>query len=361
MRVAPTVTLGEEQQKTLEQWARGRSLPARMVERSRIILLAAAGKQDLEIAGELGISNQKAARWRKRFLNAGLEGLAKDAPRPGRAPTITAAAVRRVIEKTTQSKPANATHWSTRTMAAEAGISEASVRRIWRANGLKPHLVETFKVSNDPQFAEKLEAIVGLYLNPPEHALVLCVDEKSQIQALDRTQPGLPLKRGRGTTMTHDYKRNGTATLFAALNTSNGEVMGLCMQRHRHQEWLRFLRLIDQATPEDKQLHLICDNYATHKHPKVKRWLARHKRFHVHFTPTSASWLNMIERFFRDLTQNRLKRGVFRDIEELIMAVQTYIDRHNLNLKPFIWTASANDILQKVTRARKALYIARSE
>jgi len=361
MRVAPTVTLGEEQQKTLEQWARGRSLPARMVERSRIILLAAAGKQDLEIAGELGISNQKAARWRKRFLNAGLEGLAKDAPRPGRAPTITAAAVRRVIEKTTQSKPANATHWSTRTMAAEAGISEASVRRIWRANGLKPHLVETFKVSNDPQFAEKLEAIVGLYLSPPEHALVLCVDEKSQIQALDRTQPGLPLKRGRGTTMTHDYKRNGTATLFAALNTSNGEVMGLCMQRHRHQEWLRFLRLIDQATPEDKQLHLICDNYATHKHPKVKRWLARHKRFHVHFTPTSASWLNMIERFFRDLTQNRLKRGVFRDIEELIMAVQTYIDRHNLNPKPFIWTASANDILQKVTRARKALYIARSE
>jgi transposase len=361
MRVAPTVTLGEEQQKTLEQWARGRSLPARMVERSRIILLAAAGNQDLEIAAELGISNQKAARWRKRFLNAGLEGLAKDAPRPGRAPTITTAAVRRVIEKTTQSKPANATHWSTRRMAAAAGISEASVRRIWRANGLKPHLVETFKVSNDPQFAEKLEAIVGLYLSPPEHALVLCVDEKSQIQALDRTQPGLPLKRGRGTTMTHDYKRNGTATLFAALNTSNGEVMGLCMERHRHQEWLRFLRLIDQATPEDKQLHLICDNYATHKHPKVKRWLARHKRFHVHFTPTSASWLNMIERFFRDLTQNRLKRGVFRDIEELILAVQTYIDRHNLNPKPFIWTASANDILQKVTRARKALYIARSE
>ena len=361
MRKAPTVTLDEQQQKTLERWARGRSLPARMVERSRIILLAAADKQDLEIAAELGISNQKAARWRKRFLDAGLGGLEKDAPRPGRTPTITAAAVRRVIKRTTQGKPANATHWSTRTMAAEAGISEASVRRIWRANGLKPHLMETFKVSNDPQFAEKLEAIVGLYLSPPEHALVLCVDEKSQIQALDRTQPGLPLKRGRGATMTHDHKRNGTATLFAALNTSNGEVMGLCMERHRHQEWLRFLRLIEQATPEDKQLHLICDNYATHKHPRVKRWLARHKRFHVHFTPTSASWLNMIERFFRDLTQNRLKRGVFRDLEELIMAVETYIDRHNLNPKPFIWTASANDILQKVTRARKALHITQSE
>lgn len=361
MRIAPAVTLSEEQQKTLEQWARGRSLPARLVERARILLLAASGKRDLEIAAQLGISNQKAARWRKRFLRAGLEGLEKDAPRPGRTPIITAAAVRLVIEKTTQGKPANATHWSTRTMAAEAGISEASVRRIWRANGLKPHLLETFKVSNDPQFAEKLEAIVGLYLSPPEHALVLCVDEKSQIQALDRTQPGLPLKRGRGTTMTHDYKRNGTATLFAALNTSNGEVMGLCMERHRHQEWLRFLRLIDQATPPDKQLHLICDNYATHKHPKVKRWLARHPRFHVHFTPTSASWLNMIERFFRDLTQNRLKRGIFRDLEELIVAVETYIDRHNLNPKPFIWTASATDILQKVTRARKSLYNAQSE
>ncbi len=361
MRIAPKVTLNGAQRKTLEQWSRGRSLPARLVERARIVLLAAAGKQDLEIASELGVSNQKAARWRKRFLCAGLEGLEKDAPRLGRTPTITAAAVRRVIEKTTQSRPANATHWSTRTMAAEAGISETSVRRIWRANGLKPHLVETFKVSNDPLFAEKLEAIVGLYLSPPEHALVLCVDEKSQIQALDRTQPGLPLKRGRGETMTHDYKRNGTATLFAALNTTNGEVMGLCMERHRHQEWLRFLRLIDKATPQDKQLHLICDNYATHKHPKVKRWLERHKRFHVHFTPTSASWLNMVERFFRDLTQNRLKRGVFRDIEELIVAVETYIDRHNLNPKPFIWTASANDILQKVTRARKAIHIARSE
>jgi transposase len=215
--------------------------------------------------------------------------------------------------------------------------------------------VEAFKISNDPAFAEKLEDIVGLYLNPPQHALVLCADEKSQIQALDRTQPGLPLKRGCGATMTHDYKRNGTATLFAALNTANGEVFGLCQERHRHQEWLKFLRLIDQTIPPHRQLHLICDNYATHKHPKVQRWLARHPRFHLHFTPTSASWLNMVERFFRDLTQNRLRRGVFRDLEELIMAIGTYIDRHNESPKPFIWTARAADILEKVKRARRTL------
>jgi transposase len=229
------------------------------------------------------------------------------------------------------------------------------VRRIWRAHGLKPHRVETFKISNDPAFAEKLEDIVGLYLNPPEHALVLCVDEKSQIQALDRTQPGLPLKRGRGTTMTHDYKRNGTATLFAALNAANGEVYGLCQERHRHQEWLKFLRLLHQTMPAHLTLHLIGDNYATHKHPKVQRWLARHPRVYLHFTPTRASWLNMVERFFRDLTQNRLRRGVFRDLEELIMAIGTYIDRHNQSPKPFIWTARASDILEKVKRARRTL------
>jgi len=234
------------------------------------------------------------------------------------------------------------------------------VRRIWRAHGLKPHRVETFKISNDPAFAEKLEDIVGLYLNPPEHALVLCVDEKSQIQALDRTQPGLPLKRGRGATMTHDYKRNGTATLFAALNAANGEVYGLCQERHRHQEWLKFLRLLDQSMPTHLALHLIGDNYATHKHPRVQRWLARHPRVHMHFTPTSASWLNMVERFFRDLTQNRLRRGVFRDLEELIMAIGTYIDRHNESPKPFIWTARASDILEKVKRARRTLNTRRS-
>lgn len=355
MRVAPQVALTEEQKHTLQQWARGRSLPARQVERARVVLLASAGKQDLEIAAEVGISNQKAARWRKRFLKLGLAGLEKDAPRPGRTPTITSAQVQEVVRKTTREKPPNATHWSTRTMAEAVGVSEKTVRRIWHQHGLKPHLMDSFKVSKDPHFAQKLEAIVGLYLNPPEHALVLCCDEKSQIQALDRTQPGLPLKPGRAGTMTHDYKRNGTATLFAALNTVDGKVISLCQERHRHQEWLRFLRLVNDATPEHKQLHLIVDNYATHKHPQVQRWLKRHPRFHLHFTPTSASWLNMVERFFRDLTAKRLRRGVFRDVLELVEAIDHYVDRHNQNPKPFIWTASANDILEKVKRARKAL------
>lgn len=355
MRVAPAVTLTETQRQILESWARARSLPARQVERARIVLLAAAGWQNRQIAAELGISAQKVSRWRSRFLTHGLAGLEKDAPRPGRTPAIPAETVARVIQMTTQQKPANATHWSTRKLAAAVGISEASVRRIWRAHGLKPHRLESFKLSQDPQFAEKLEAIVGLYLNPPEHALVLCCDEKSQIQALDRTQPGLPLKAGRAGTMTHDYKRNGTTTLFAALNALDGTVISLCQQRHRHQEWIRFLRLVDEATPPAQALHLIVDNYATHKHPKVQRWLQRHPRFHMHFTPTSASWLNMVERFFRDLTQHRLKRGVFRDVEELIRAIDEYVDRHNERPKPFIWTASARDILEKIKRARKSL------
>ena len=252
MRVAPQVVLTEERQRILQQWARTRSLPSRQVERARVVLLAAAGKQDLEIAYELGISNQKAARWRKRFLKVGLAGLEKDAPRPGRAPTITSSIVQEVIRKTTQEKPANSTHWSTRSMAEAAGLSEKSVRRIWHKHGLKPHLSRTFKVSNDPAFAEKLEAIVGLYLKPPEHAIVLCADEKSQIQALDRTQPGLPLKKGRCGTMTHDYKRNGTATLFAAMNTLDGTVISMCDDQHRHQEWLKFLQVIDQVTPSGK-------------------------------------------------------------------------------------------------------------
>jgi transposase len=321
------------------------------------VLLAAAGKQDLEIAEQVGISNQKAARWRKRFLEMGLSGLEKDAPRPGRTPRITSAKVQEVVRKTTQEKPANATQWSTRTMAEAAGLSEKSVRRIWHKHGLKPHLSRTFKVSNDPEFAEKLEAIVGLYLNPPEHAIVLCADEKSQIQALDRTQPGLPIKKGRCGTMTHDYKRNGTATLFAAMNTLDGTVISMCDDRHRHQEWLKFLRVIDDVTPSGREIHLIADNYATHKHPKVQKWLVRHPRFHVYFTPTSSSWLNMVERFFRDLTQNQLRRGIFRDVEELIMAIGEYIDRHNEKPKPFVWTAKAADILEKVKRARKALDI----
>jgi len=355
MRIAPPVVLDSEQRKTLEQWAGSRSLPMRQVQRAQIILLAADGKQDLEIAVAVNVSNQKAARWRKRFLQSGFPGLERDATRPGRTPTITPTKIQDVVRKTTQEKPDNATHWSTRTMAAASGISEKSVRRIWHRNGLKPHLIRTFKVSNDLQFAKKLEAIVGLYINPPEHAVVLCADEKSQIQALDRTQPGLPLKKGRCGTMTHDYKRNGTATLFAALNTLDGTVISMCDDRHRHQEWLKFLRVIDDVTPKEKQIHLIADNYATHKHPRVQKWLSRHPRFHLYFTPTSSSWLNMVERFFRDLTQNRLRRGIFRDVEELITAIADYIDKHNRKPKPFIWTAKASDILEKVKRARAKL------
>jgi transposase len=311
--------------------------------------------QDKQIAAKLRIMPEKAARWRNRFLDGGLAALDKDAPRPGRTPTITPSKIQEVIRKTTQEKPSNATHWSTRSMAQAAGLSEKSVRRIWHQHGLKPHLARTFKVSNDPQFAEKLEAIIGLYLNPPEHAIVLCADEKSQIQALDRTQPGLPLKKGRCGTMTHDYKRNGTATLFAALSALDGTAIGMCDDRHRHREWLKFLRVIDQVTPGGKEIHLIADNYTTHKHLKVRKWLVRHPRFHVYFTPTSSSWLNMVERFFRDLTEQRLRRGIFRDVEELVTAIGDCIDKHNDNPKPFVWTAKASDILEKVKRARAAL------
>ena len=355
MRVARPVVLSSEQRDLLESRARARSAAARSVERARIVLLAAAGMQDKQIAAKLRIMPEKAARWRNRFLDGGLAALDRDAPRPGRTPTITPSKIQEVIRKTTQEKPSNATHWSTRSMAQAAGLSEKSVRRIWHQHGLKPHLARTFKVSNDPQFAEKLEAIIGLYLNPPEHAIVLCADEKSQIQALDRTQPGLPLKKGRCGTMTHDYKRNGTATLFAAMSTLDGTVISMCDDRHRHQEWLKFLRVIDDVTPPDKELHLIADNYATHKHPKVQKWLARHPRFHVYFTPTSSSWLNMVERFFRDLTEQRLRRGIFHDVEELIMAIGDYIDKHNDNPKPFVWTAKAADVLEKVKRARAVL------
>jgi transposase len=323
--------------------------------RAKIVLLAAEGWQDIEIARELGVTRQLSARWRKRFIQLGIDGLKKDAPRSGRKKRISPQKVRSIVKKTLEQKPANATHWSTRTMAKAVGVSEKTVRRIWRAHGLKPHLSRTFKLSRDKKFAEKLEDIVGLYLSPPEHALVLSCDEKSQIQALDRTQPGLPLKKGRAGTMTHDYKRHGTTTLFAALNTLDGTVIGTHMKRHRHQEWLKFLRLIDKKTPADKDLHLIVDNYATHKHPEVKKWLSKHPRFHIHFTPTSASWLNMVERFFRDLTDKRLRRGVFKSVNELVETIEQYIDQHNRKPKAFIWTASARDILAKVKRARTKL------
>ena len=355
MRVAPAIVLSDEIRLRLEKLARGRSTPVRVAQRSRIVLLAGKGLQNKKIAMQMNIAPRMASLWRERFLALGVDGLLKDASRPGRTPSISTQTITQVIEKTTQSKPANATQWSRSTMAQEAGISESSVGRIWRSHGLKPHRVMSFKVSNDPLFADKLEAIVGLYLNPPEHALVLSVDEKSQIQELVRTQPGRPLKKGRCQTMTHDYKRNGTTTLFAALDVASGEVFGLCQEKHRHQEWLKFLRMIDQTVPVDKEIYLICDNYATHKHEKVQRWLEKHKRFHVRFTPTSASWLNMVERFFRDITQNRIRRGVFQDLEQLITAIGDYIDGHNQNPKPFIWTAKATDILEKVTRARATL------
>jgi transposase len=256
---------------------------------------------------------------------------------------------------TLEEKPANATHWSRDRMAEAATVSASTVGRIWREHGLKPHRIKTFKLSNDKRFVEKLEDIVGLYLNPPEHAIVLSCDEKSQIQALDRTQPGLPLKKGRGATMTHDYKRNGTTSLFAALNIADGSVIGDCMKQHRHQEWIRFLNLIRKTVPAGKDVHIICDNYATHKHDKVKAWQQRNPNFHFHFTPTSASWLNMVERFFRDLSENRIKRGVFHSVADLEQAIAAYLELHNEKPKPFIWTAKASDILEKVTRGRKAL------
>ena len=355
MRTAAKVELSESQRKQLEMWAAGRRVPVRLAERARMILLAAQGQTDKEIGEQLGIWRGTVARWRARFIADGVAGIEHDQTRPGRKPKISARKVKAIVALTTQQRPDNATHWSTRSMAAASGVSEASVRRIWHAHGLKPHRVATFKVSNDKHFAEKLEDIVGLYLDPPEHALVLSCDEKSQIQALDRTQPGLPMKRGRGQTMTHDYKRHGVTTLFAALNMLDGSVIGQCQTKHRHQEWLSFLRKIDRSTPKDKELHLIADNYATHKHPEVKAWLAKHPRFHMHFTPTSASWLNMVERFFRDLSENQLRRAAFRSVPELVSTIEQYIEKHNGDPKPFIWTAKASDILAKVTRARAKL------
>ncbi len=358
MRTASIIELTDEQRRQLQRWVKSNTVSVRLARRAKIILLATEGMDNREIAQTLDIGRIQAGRWRNRFTQEGLPGIERDLPRSGRKRRIDAA---KIVQLTTQSTLAAATHWSTRTLAARAGVSDTSVLRIWRANGLKPHLVEPFKVSRDPKFVEKLEDIVGLYLSPPEHALVLCADEKSQVQALDRTQPGLPLKKGRAATMTHDYKRHGTTTLFAAMNTLDGSVISRCEQRHRHEEWLTFLRQIDRETPKDKALHLICDNYATHKHPKVQAWLARHPRFTVHFTPTSASWLNMVERFFRDLTTARLRRGVFRSVPELTAAIKEYVAVHNKDPKPFVWTAKANDILQKVIRANRRLSSKKNE
>ena len=353
MRVAPQIVLTDEQRVALLRWSRGRATPARLVRRAQIVLLAAEGWENQEIAAELDIERTVVGRWRRRFAEQGLEGIEQDAPRGGRKSNARLAA--KILEYTTQRRPSNATHWSTNSLARELGVSQSRVSRVWRANGLKPHLVRTFKVSNDPRFVEKLIDVVGLYLNPPEKALVLCADEKSQIQALDRTQPGLPLKKGRCGTMTHDYKRNGTTTLFAALEMAEGRLIGTCMPRHRHQEWIKFLKLIDQNTPPELDLHLIVDNYATHKHPRVQTWLKRHPRFHLHFTPTSSSWLNLIERWFREITDKRIRRGVFHSVKQLIAAIEGYMGEHNANPRSFAWTAKVETILAKVRRARAVL------
>ena len=355
MRIAPRIELSEEERATLTRWARGRRTPARVTVRAQIVLLAAEGKQNDEIAEIVGVGRDTVGVWRGRFGSLRLSGIEKDLPRGGRKPTQTLRLEAEIVRKTTQEKPKNATHWSTRSLATALGVGHVLVHRVWRANGLQPHRVTRFKLSNDPQFAEKLVDVVGLMLNPPEHALVLSVDEKTQIQALDRTQPSLPIYKGRAETMTHDYKRNGTTTLFAALDMAEGRVITRCMPRHRHQEWLRFLRAIDQSTPKDLDLHLILDNYATHKHPKVRAWIARHPRFHLHFIPTSSSWLNLVERFFRELTQKRLRRGAFKNVADLIAAILAYVKDHNQTPRPFVWKAKADEILEKVGRARLAL------
>lgn len=355
MRVAPPIDLTSKERKKLETLRRGRSSSVRVRERAAIVLLAAEGLENKEIAARLGEDKMKVGRWRRRYAESGLDAILKDKTRPGRIPPLSKAKVSRIIKLTLNSKPPGATHWSRTTMARKVGVSPSSVGRVWSAAGLKPHRVKGFKLSNDKQFEEKLHDIVGLYLSPPEHAMVFSCDEKSQIQALDRTQPGLPLKKGRFQTLTHDYKRNGTTSLFAALNIANGNVIGSCMNKHRHQEWIRFLNLIRKQVPKTKDIHLICDNYATHKHEKVRAWQKRNPRFHFHFTPTSASWLNMVERFFRDLTVKSIRRGVFRNVEELIQVIEEHIAAHNKSPKPFVWTATASDILEKVKRGRAKL------
>lgn len=354
-----SITICPEEKKQLEKNVKSRTTPIRLIERSKIVLLAGEKIPNYKIAEQLGIDVNKVGRWRNRFAEKRLPGIEKDLPRGanhGGKNTEEQAKLRsKIIKLTTTSKPKDATHWSTRSLAKKLGINHSLVGRVWKESGLKPHLVAQFKVSNDPYFEEKLHDVVGLYLSPPENAIVFCVDEKSSIQALDRSQPGLPLKKGRCGTMTHDYKRNGTSTLFAALNTATGEVIGECKQQHRHQEFLSFLKTVEKQTPQSLDLHLIVDNYATHKHEKVKNWLKRNKRVHLHFIPTSSSWLNLVERFFGLLTEKQLKRGVFTSVKELEASIMNFIRHHNKNKKPFVWTKSAEEILKKVERARETL------
>jgi transposase len=348
------LTVTPEAKAALAGLVRSGKTEQRVALRARIILGAAQGKSHNALAKELGTSRPTVIDWRNRFAEGGVEALYQDRPRGRSFKPLARTQETEVVEKTLR-PPAQVTHWSCRTMAKISGVSKASVQRIWHAHGLKPHLVKTFKLSNDPHFIEKLEDVIGLYMNPPEHALVFSLDEKSQIQALDRTQPSLPMKQGRTGTMTPDYKRNGTTTLFAALDVLKGEVIGRCMKRHRPQEFLAFLKTIGRNTPKYLDIHCIVDNYATHKKQEVKDWLAQHPRFHFHFIPTSSSWLNLVERWFGKITTERIRRGVFTSVAELEHAIYDYIKHNNDNPKPFVWTKSATDIILKVNRGRAAL------
>ena len=352
---AQALSLTEEDRQVLERWVRAHTTSQQVVKRARIILLAAEGMPNSDIAQEVGFSRPTVIEWRKRFVSEGVKTLTKIRPGRGAKPKINKEKIQQIVEATLHTKPKNATHWSCRTMAKEQGVSASTINRIWKAHGLQPHRVETFKLSKDAKFEEKLTDIVGLYLNPPEKAVVLCMDEKTQIQALDRTQPSLPMKKGRCGTMTHDYKRNGTTSLFAALNLLEGTVIGECHSRHRHQEFLKFLRRLDKKFPKGLALHIILDNYATHKHPEVKKWLKKHPRFKLHFTPTSSSWLNLVERVFGELTAKRIRRGVFHSVPELIDAIYKYIDTYNKNPKPLVWTAKVEDILRKLSKCKAIL------
>jgi len=355
MNLSERLILTPQEEVIINRWACGKSFPLRLIQRAQIIQYAAKGVFNHIIAKRLHISRPTVQLWRERFLALRLSGLEKDAPRPGRFPKIQQSKITAIVNATLHTTPLNATHWSTRTMAELQGVSEATIRRIWKRYNLKPHLVKTFKLSRDKHFVEKLHDVVGLYMNPPDKSLVLCVDEKSQIQALERTQPLLPLRSGIPARQTHDYMRHGTTTLFTALNMLDGTVIGDCMPRHRHQEFIRFLQLIDVKTPSDLALHLIVDNYGTHKHIRVQRWLKRHPRFHLHFTPTSSSWLNMVERWFSEITTKRIRRGSFKNVKELITAIKQYMESHNQNPKIFVWTASVENILSKISKCKEVL------
>src|SRR5499425_1934176 len=348
-RPKTALLLDAEQREQLESLATSRSLPAGLVSRAKIVLLSASGNTNLEIAQQLEMSNATVGKWRRRFLKQGISGL-YDELRPGRPRPISDERVAQLVRKTLKTKPQNSTHWSIRQIAGETGVSKSTVHRIWQAFGLQPHRQKYFKLSGDPFFVEKVRDIVGLYLNPPENAVVLCVDEKSGIQALERTQPMLPMGLGYVEGVTHDYRRHGTATLFAALDTANGKVLPQCRKHHRHQEYLDFLREIDKNVPNHLEVHVIVDNYATHKHPRVKRWFAARPRFHVHFTPTYASWLNQVEIWFNRITQQAIRRGTFRSVRELVEKIDQYVQSSNTHAQPFVWTATADSIFAKVER-----------